>query len=127
MALSALRCHVHTFEPLLERKPSSTRREELIKALECWYHEGAFALGVKSVGSSGSGTKGGPRFPAQEVRFLNEGYRLFGDPGKSRPGRPRAGVEGASSCIRRAMDRFAFHPSRTESSLKQKWSSMKKQ
>lgn len=47
-------------------------------------------------------------------RWLREGFALFG-----------AGPKKRSDWARRTLERFPFHPSRTEKSLSQKWQNQK--
>ena len=69
----------------------------------------AFRHGGKSV-----------RFSPQEEKWLREGYALF----SAKFGEGGRGRNGGQSWYQRTLERFAFHPSRTHQSLRQKWQVM---
>ena len=116
LCLAALKAHCQLFAPLQERKPTGSRRAELMAAVRCFYHAGAF--GAKAWGAAKpagqADAKGGAavRFSNAEIRYLREGHRLFGRKG--------------SDWIKQTLEQFAFHSSRNEKTLKQKWHQMGK-
>lgn len=60
------------------------------------------------------------RFSNAELRFLREGHTLFAGKGG------KGGASSSTRWIKQTLEKFAFHPSRTEQSLKQKWHQMSK-
>jgi len=61
----------------------------------------------------------GERFTPHEIKCLHEGHRLFAPKGGGRSAK-------GQNWVRLTMERFSFHPSRTEISLRHKWSTMHK-
>ena len=126
LGLNGLRAHAQAFAPLQERKPNASKRLELAAALQPYYHDGAFGSSAakgRSSGGGGGGGKGGSsaksvRFSAQEEKWLREAHGIFA----SKFGEvSKRGKKGEVSWYEKALERFAFHPTRTAQSLKQKW------
>ena len=117
LGLACLKQHALAYSALQECKPHSSKRRELSAVLEAWYHAGAFQTAAKP---SKSAAGKAVRFTPQEEKWLREGHALF----HAKFGEGGRGRGGASSWYQRTLERFAFHPSRTAQSLRQKWQVM---